>query len=149
MGPGGDGGHSSSRGSRSLRFGLTTSTDAGGSYEDVGGSFGAFSFALRFGSLRGRSRPFAIARTSCFGPAKLRRSCAAGPYQPVTRRLLAPTARFYASLRDSSAVASCHSTPVSYDVIRAPHPNDRRRARSRLRPAPGGHRTSCQRARPA
>src|SRR5688572_16536102 len=45
-------------------------------------------------------------------------SCAAGPYQPLTRRLPHRSARFYASLRDSSAVASRHSTPASYDVIR-------------------------------
>src|SRR5688572_6965613 len=89
-------GYSSSRGSRSLRLGLITSTEAGGSYagEDVGGSFGAFSLALRFGCLRGRSLPFAIARTSDSSePVELRRSCAAGPYQPITRGLSPMKAR--------------------------------------------------------
>jgi hypothetical protein len=63
--------HSSSwgSGSRSLRLGLMTSTWRVGGWYVVGATdpawfFGAFSFGFRFGSLRGRSRPFAIARTS-------------------------------------------------------------------------------------
>jgi hypothetical protein len=69
-----------------LRFGLITSTDAADSYGGggavVGGIFGAFCFGFRFGSLRGRSLPFAIARSSerFSGPVELRRSCATGPY---------------------------------------------------------------------